>query len=170
MLLGFASGTELGLAMVLFYFVAYVFSNMGAFLVVEGTSRVEGSDDLSVYYGLAQRAPLLSLSMLLFLLSLGGIPFVIGFWAKLYVFLAAVKAGLVGLVLLGAILTVVALFYYLNVARKMYIEKPIKEDVVKVPKSLALAIGISAVLVVVLGLYPKLIASPAIEVAQFFMH
>jgi NADH-quinone oxidoreductase subunit N len=170
MLLGFASGTELGLAMVLFYFVAYVFSNMGAFLVVEGTYRSEGSDDLRAYYGLAQRAPLLSLSMLLFLLSLGGIPFVIGFWAKLYVFLAAVKAGLVGLVLLGAILTVVALFYYLNVARKMYIEKPDKEETIRVPKSLALAIGISAILVVVLGLYPKMIASPAIEVARFFMH
>src|SRR5207244_11874809 len=74
--------------------------------------------------GLAQRSPLLALAMLLFLLSLGGIPFVAGFWAKLYVFYAAAAAGLYWLVLVGAVLTVVALFYYLVVAKRMYIEPP----------------------------------------------
>ena len=62
--------------------------------------------------------------MLIFLLSLGGIPFVAGFWAKLYVFWAAIERGLYGLVFLGAVLTVVALYYYLLVARRMYIEAP----------------------------------------------
>ena len=56
--------------------------------------------------------------MLLFLLSLGGIPFVAGFWAKLYVFWAAAEQGLYWLVLVGAVLTVVALFYYLLVAKQ----------------------------------------------------
>ena len=63
-------------------------------------------------------------AMLLFLLSLGGIPFVAGFWAKLYVFWAAAEQGLYWLVLLGAVLTVVALFYYLLVAKRMYIDAP----------------------------------------------
>ncbi len=113
MLVGFAAASASGTAMVLFYLVAYVFGNMGAFLVVEAVARAEGSESTAAFRGLAQRSPLLALAMLLFLLSLGGIPFVVGFWAKLYVFWAAAAAGLYWLVLVGAILTVVALFYYL---------------------------------------------------------
>ena len=89
MLVGFAAASASGTAMVLFYLVAYVFGNMGAFLVVEAVARAEGSESTAACRGLAQRSPLLALAMLLFLLSLGGIPFVAGFWAKLYVFWAA---------------------------------------------------------------------------------
>ena len=121
---GFAAASASGTAMVLFYLVAYVFGNMGAFLVVEALARAEGSEATTAFRGLAQRSPLLALAMLLFLLSLGGIPFVAGFWAKLYVFWAAAERGLYWLVLLGAVLTVVALFYYLLVAKRMYIEAP----------------------------------------------
>ncbi len=124
MLVGFAAASASGMAMVLFYLVAYVFGNMGAFLVVEAVARSERSEATVALRGLAQRSPLLALAMLLFLLSLGGIPFVAGFWAKLYVFWAAAKAGLYWLVLVGAVLTVVALFYYLVVAKRMYIEAP----------------------------------------------
>ena len=124
MLIGLAAMSANGVAMVLFYLVAYVFGNMGAFLVVETVARSEQSDGIDAYRGLAQRSPLLALAMLLFLLSLGGIPFVAGFWAKLYVFLAGVEQGLLGLVFVGAVLTVVALYYYLLVARRMYIEAP----------------------------------------------
>jgi hypothetical protein len=68
--------------------------NMGAFLVVEAVAQSDGSESISAYRGLAQRSPVLALSMRLFLLSLGGIPFVAGFWAKLYVFWAAAQQGL----------------------------------------------------------------------------
>lgn len=168
MLLGFASGTTLGIAMALFYFVSYAFSNMGAFLVTEITRRNENSDDLGAYNGLAQRSPLLALSMLLFLLSLGGIPFVVGFWAKLYVFTAAAKAGLLYLVVLGAILSVLALFYYLNIARKMYIESPLRKEPFKIPFSLSLVILISALAVVLLGFFPGTITGPAMSAATLF--
>src|SRR5258707_11514634 len=112
MLVGFASASASGTAMVLFYLVAYVFGNMGAFLVVEAVARSERSEATAALRGLAQRSPLLALAMLLFLLSLGGIPFVAGFWAKLYVFWAAAERGLYWLVLVGAIPTVVAPFFY----------------------------------------------------------
>ena len=102
MLVGVAATSASGTAMVLFYLVAYVFGNMGAFLVVEALARAEGSEATTALRGLAQRSPLLALAMLLFLLSLGGIPFVAGFWAKLYVFWAAAERGLYWLVLLGA--------------------------------------------------------------------
>src|SRR6185369_12776740 len=165
MLVGLAATSANGTAMVLFYLVAYVFGNMGAFLVVEALARSEGSEATTAFRGLAQRSPLLALAMLLFLLSLGGIPFVAGFWAKLYVFWAATERGLYWLVLLGALLTVVALFYYLLVAKRMYIEAPERTGRVPVAATLALSVALCALGVVVLGLYPKAVVMAALRVA-----
>jgi NADH-quinone oxidoreductase subunit N len=165
MLVGVAAASAAGTAMVLFYLVAYVFGNMGAFLVVEAVARAEGSEHTAAFRGLAQRSPLLALAMLLFLLSLGGIPFMAGFWAKLYVFWAAAQQGLYWLVLLGAVLTVVALFYYLLVAKRMYIEPPARPDRVPLPAPLAVALVLCALGVVALGLYPKPIVMAALRVA-----
>jgi len=161
MLLGITAVSPFGVAVVLFYLVAYVFSNMGAFLVVEAVAHAEGSTAIRSFQGLAQRSPVLALAMLLFLLSLGGIPFVAGFWAKLYVFWAAAQAGLYGLVLVGAVLTVVALFYYLLVAKQMYIDPPRTPTPVRVPGALTLVLVVSALAVVLLGLYP----GPLVDVA-----
>ena len=141
--------------MVLFYLVAYVFANMGAFLVVEVVAQSERSVNQLALRGLAQRSPLLALAMLLFLLSLGGIPFVAGFWAKLYVFWAAAQVGLYWLVVVGAVLTVVALFYYLTLAKRMYIDAPARQEPVPVPRALALSLLLCALGVVTLGVYPK---------------
>lgn len=165
MLVGLAAASATGTAMVLFYLVAYVFGNMGAFLVVEAVARTEGSEQTSALRGLAQRSPLLALAMLLFLLSLGGIPFVAGFWAKLYVLWAAAERGLYWLVLVGALLTVVALFYYLVVAKRMYIEPPERSDRIPLPATLALAILLCVLGVVVLGLYPRGVVLAALHVA-----
>jgi NADH-quinone oxidoreductase subunit N len=165
MLVGLAAVSEAGTAMVLFYLVAYVFGNMGAFLVVEGVARSEGTEQLSAFRGLAQRSPLLALAMLLFLLSLGGIPFVAGFWAKLYVFWAAAQQGLYWLVLVGAVLTVVALFYYLLIARRMYIEPPLRPERVHLAPTLALSVLLCVVGIVVLGVWPKPLVMAAMRVA-----
>ena len=166
MLVGFAAASASGMAMVLFYLVAYVFGNMGAFLVVEAVARSERSEATAALRGLAQRSPLLALAMLLFLLSLGGIPFVAGFWAKLYVFWAAAVAGLYWLVLVGAVLTVVALFYYLVVAKRMYIEPPdASAGEIRPSATLALAVILCALGVVALGVYPKPIVMAALRIA-----
>jgi NADH-quinone oxidoreductase subunit N len=165
MLLGVAAMSPFGVAMVLFYLVAYVFSNIGAFMVVEAIGQAEGSVGLTAFRGLAQRSPLLALAMLLFLLSLGGIPFVVGFWAKLYVFWAAAKAGLYLLVLLGAVLTVVALFYYLLIAKQMYIDAPATTAPVAVPAAIRLVVLISALAVVLLGLFPGPLVDAALRAA-----
>jgi NADH-quinone oxidoreductase subunit N len=165
MLLGLAAMSPHGVAMMLFYLVAYLFSNMGAFMVVEAVATAEGSSTLRSFRGLAQRSPALALAMLLFLLSLGGIPFVVGFWAKLYVFWAAAQAGFYALVLLAAILTVVALFYYLLVAKQMYIDAPARPTPVPVPLALTLVILVSALAVVLLGLYPGPLVDAALRAA-----
>ncbi|PYN36885.1 MAG: NADH-quinone oxidoreductase subunit N [Candidatus Rokuibacteriota bacterium] len=165
MLVGFAATSASGVAMVLFYLVTYVFGNMGAFLVVEAVARSEGSEATAAFRGLAQRSPLLALAMLLFLLSLGGIPFVAGFWAKLYVFWAAASAGLYWLVLVGAVLSVVALFYYLVVAKRMYIEPPERPERVRLSTTLALAVLLCVAGVVVLGVYPTPLVMAALRAA-----
>jgi NADH-quinone oxidoreductase subunit N len=165
MLIGLAAASASGTAMMLFYLVAYVFGNMGAFLVVEAVGRSEGSENVSAFSGLAQRSPVLALSMLLFLLSLGGIPFVAGFWAKLYVFWAAAERGLYWLVLLGAVLTVVALFYYLVVAKRMYVDAPARPERVPLSPTLAVALALCVLGIVAIGVYPKPVVMAALRVA-----
>ncbi|MDP2627045.1 MAG: NADH-quinone oxidoreductase subunit N [Candidatus Rokubacteria bacterium] len=165
MLVGFAAVSASGVAMVLFYLVAYLFGNMGAFLVVEAVAQSDGSVSIAAYKGLAQRSPVLALCMLLFLLSLGGIPFVAGFWAKLYVFWAAAEQGMYWLVLVGAVLTVVALFYYLLVAKRMYIDPPERSGPVVVSPLLGLSILICTAGVVGMGIYPKPWVMAALRVA-----
>jgi len=166
MLVGFAAVSADGVAMMLFYLVAYLFGNMGAFFVVEAVAQSDGSEAIAAYRGLAQRSPVLALCMLLFLLSLGGIPFVAGFWAKLYVFWAAAERGMYWLVLVGAILTVVALFYYLLVAKRMYIDAPERPQPVPVSPFLAFSILVCVAGVVGLGIYPKPLVMAAFRAAS----
>jgi NADH-quinone oxidoreductase subunit N len=166
MLIGFAAVSASGVAMMLFYLVAYLFGNMGAFFVVEAVAQSDGSEAISAYKGLAQRSPVLALCMLLFLLSLGGIPFVAGFWAKLLVFQAAAEQGLYWLVLVGAILTVVALFYYLLVAKRMYIDAPERTQPVPVSPFLAFSIFVCVAGVVGVGVYPKPLVMAALRAAS----
>jgi len=166
MLIGFAAVSASGVAMMLFYLVAYLFGNMGAFFVVEAVAQSDGSEAISAYKGLAQRSPVLALCMLLFLLSLGGIPFVAGFWAKLLVFQAAAEQGLYWLVLVGAILTVVALFYYLLVAKRMYIDAPERTQPVPVSPFLAFSIFVCVAGVIGVGVYPKPLVMAALRAAS----
>jgi NADH-quinone oxidoreductase subunit N len=144
-----------GIQMMLFYLVAYLFGNMGAFFVVQAVADAEGSDGIEAYAGLARRSPALALSLLVFLLSLGGIPFLAGFWAKLFIFWAVVEQGMYWLAFLGAVATIIALYYYLAVARRMYIEAPAKPEPVPVAGVVFWAILVCAAGVVVMGAYPS---------------
>jgi NADH-quinone oxidoreductase subunit N len=101
LLIGLAAMSVGGVGMTLFYLVAYLFGNMGAFFVVQAVADSEGSDDIDVYKGLARRSPALALALLIFLLSLGGIPFMAGFWAKLFIFWAVVQNGMYWLAFLA---------------------------------------------------------------------
>jgi NADH-quinone oxidoreductase subunit N len=96
------------------------------------------------------------------LLSLAGIPFAVGFWAKLYVLLFAWKAGYAALVVAGALLAVVALYYYLQLARSMYMVEPKSQKPVVVRPALACAIVVCLIGVVGYGAYPK----PLLESAR----
>ncbi len=161
-LMGLLTVSQFGLQMLLFYLVAYAVTNLGTFLVLEAIETDGGDGAIADLNGLWLRAPWLAFSMLLFLLSLAGIPFVVGFWAKLYVFIAVWQAGYDWLVVLGALIAVVSLFYYLQLARAMYMTKPSTERALKVRPALKLAIVVCALGVVGIGLYPN----PLLEQVQ----
>ena len=169
MLLGFLTASAQGATMLLFYAAAYVVTNIGAFHVVEAIEEQTGDSSLAAFDGLWRRSPTLAMAMLLFLLSLAGIPFVVGFWAKLYVFLAAWQAGYQWLVVVGAVLAVVGLFYYLQIARAMYMKPPKSEGGVTSDFALTLSVGLCLAGVVAFGLFPApLLTSAERAAAPFF--
>jgi NADH-quinone oxidoreductase subunit N len=124
-LIGLAAGTANGVRGVLVYLAIYLFMNVGAWAVILCMQRrgrmVEEIADLG---GLARSQPGLALALLIFMFALAGIPPTAGFFAKLYVFLAAIDAGLVGLAVIGVVTSVVSAYYYLRVVKVMYFDEP----------------------------------------------
>jgi NADH-quinone oxidoreductase subunit N len=114
--------TSQGLQSVLIYLITYLFMNLGAFLVVIEVFNRTGSFDIRDYRGLYRRSPFLTISMTIFLLSLMGIPPFAGFFGKLYVFGAAVNTNLAWFAVVGALNSVIAVYYYARVIKTMIIE------------------------------------------------
>lgn len=122
-LLGIISGTQLGMATVLYYILIYIFSNLGAFGVVSVVSAVSGKETMDDYDSMYKTNPLLSLVMMLSLFSLAGIPPVAGFFGKFFLFTAAAQQGYYILVIIAVLNTIISLYYYLLVIKAMFINK-----------------------------------------------
>ncbi len=126
LLIGLAAGNAQGAEGALYYLLAYTFMNLGAFAVLLAVQRKE-ENDVSVerMTGLAHRQPALAMLMAVFLFSLAGIPPLAGFFGKLYVFGAAVNAGLAWLAIVGVINSAIGAYYYLRVTVAMYMTEPV---------------------------------------------
>jgi NADH-quinone oxidoreductase subunit N len=174
-LAGLAAGNELGASAVLFYLFAYAFMNVGAFAVLIAAGRLAGSarngETLDGLAGLFARKPGLAVVMALFMLSLAGVPPLAGFLAKLYVFGAAVQAGLIWLAVFGVINSVISAYYYLRVIVFMFMKEGDAAEGDPVPVCLALQVGlgIAAAAIVVLGLWPAPIFNLARQAATAFL-
>ena len=120
-LIGVVAASELGVASVVFYMVAYILTNLAAFGIVMAVGRVTASDDYDAYRGLSRRSPALALAMLAAFLSLAGMPPFGGFVAKVVVFAAGLESGYVWLVVVGILNSVVGVYYYLNVVKYVYL-------------------------------------------------
>ncbi|HVL27908.1 MAG TPA: NADH-quinone oxidoreductase subunit N, partial [Acidimicrobiales bacterium] len=145
------------------YLLVYAAMNLGAFAVVMAVARKTRSAELSSYGGLFEYAPGLSVLMALFMFSLAGIPPLAGAWAKIFVFRAVLDAGTAWAIALGviaAINSVIALFYYSLVPKEMFMNPVPDGDKTRipVPASLTAALGVTAAVVVVIGVYPQLFA------------
>ncbi|MCA9544293.1 MAG: NADH-quinone oxidoreductase subunit N [Myxococcales bacterium] len=168
MLIAVVIGTEAGQAVLLFYLAGYAVTNLGAFLVIEAVTGDAPDADLGRFAGLYQRAPGLAFALLIFLLSLAGIPFVVGFWAKLYVFMAAYEAGLGWLVGLGAALSILALFYYLRLAKAVYLRSVDDPQPVAAGGGLKLAIWLCLAGTIGFGAWPAPVVDAARAAAAAF--
>ncbi len=166
-LVGFVGAPAAAAGSVIFYLIAYLFTNVAAFAVVIAFSRVTGSDELDDYSGLARREPLLALAFLLALLSLAGIPPLAGFVGKFYLFYSAMQAGYLWLVIVAALNSIVSLFYYLLILKRMYISDPVKEfPRIKpnVPLKVVLVVTIAGILV--LGIFPTYIVDTISDITR----
>ena len=146
-----------------FYIFAYLFANMGAFAVVTIFEDNTGSCEITSYRGLSRTSPAIAGVMTVFLLSLAGIPPLAGFFAKYYVFLAAIEAAgssdsmtwLYWTVGVGLVTSVFSLYYYANVIKQMYFSKddsPYRLDC-PAPATAVLIIGVVGVFL--FGLFPE---------------
>jgi NADH-quinone oxidoreductase subunit N len=152
---------------VVIYILIYGAMNLGAFAVVIAVARRTHSGEIDSYSGLGQTAPGLATAMSIFLFSLAGIPPLAGWFAKFVMFRAVFDANTPSAIVLGviaAVMSVVAFFYYAAVARKMWFHDPLPQYTIDetpgsgVPAALTVAIGLTMVVVLVVGIYPQFFA------------
>jgi NADH-quinone oxidoreductase subunit N len=163
MLIGIVSHTEQSFDALLYYVLTYALTTIGAFGVVAVVEDKIGGDKLSDFAGLSRRAPVLSFCMLIFLLSLAGIPPLAGFFGKFYLFTSALTAqprtlGLLWLVILAIAMSTVSLYYYLQVLKRIYIAPmPAEAGPIRTPVVVQITLCLIALGVVLLGCAPNIL-------------
>ena len=165
-LVGLAAGTPEGVQGVLIYMSIYVAMTLGVFAAILAMRRdgkfVESIGDLA---GLARTHPTMAFFLAMLLFSLAGIPPLAGFFAKFYVFLAAIKAGLYVLAVIGVLSSVVGAFYYLSIVKIMYFDEPVK-SFQSMPGLLRLVLGVSGLVNMLFFAYPAPLLGAASAAAK----
>ncbi|HWM30173.1 MAG TPA: NADH-quinone oxidoreductase subunit NuoN [Methyloceanibacter sp.] len=153
-LVGLAAGTQEGVQGVIVYLAIYLVMTLGTFACIlamrRGGRMIEDIDQLS---GLSRTSPFMAFMLALLLFSLAGIPPLAGFFAKFYVFLAAIHAGLYVLAVIGVLLSVVGAYYYLRIVKLMYFDAPAERFEPMYP-SLAAVLGASGLFILLYFVYP----------------
>jgi len=158
----------LGRSGLLFFLASYALTNLGAFTAIIAISNKLDSDLIQDYSGMGRRAPLLALALTLCLISLIGMPPAAGFMAKFYIFSGAVKQGLLWLVVIAVINSVISAYYYLRVVKVMWLGEPASEEKVPSSGALRLALSLSCLGVLLLGIIPGYIMKLAELAAKMF--
>lgn len=163
MLLGLAVLSDQGILAILVYFFIYTLMNIGAFYVVMLIANKIGSENIDDYNGLGFTAPVLGVSLAIFLISLTGLPPTAGFIAKLYLFIALVDANMIGVAVIALLNSVVSLYYYIRVLKHMYLTKATESTPAIKPPALNTAfVLLLAIPVIFFGLY----FSPILDFAK----
>jgi NADH-quinone oxidoreductase subunit N len=166
-LIGLAAGSPAGIRGILVYMAIYLFMNVGTFAVILCMRRdgrmIEEIGDLA---GLSRTQPALALALAIFMFSMAGIPPLAGFFAKIYVFLAAIDAGLYVLAVIGVLASVVGAYYYLRIVKLMYFDEPVAAAYDKpIGREMQAVLLISAVVVLFFFIYPGPVVDGADQVA-----
>jgi NADH-quinone oxidoreductase subunit N len=165
-LVGLAAGSEQGVQGVIVYVVIYMAMTLGAFAAILAMRR-DGVmiEDIASLAGLARTKPAMAFLLGTILFSLAGIPPLAGFFAKYYVFLAAIQSGLYALAVIGVVASVVGAYYYLRIVKLMYFDEP-EGSFEPLPVELGAVLGVSGVLMLAF----VLIAGPLVEAAGAAAH
>jgi NADH-quinone oxidoreductase subunit N len=157
-LIGVVAGTTRGVAAMLIYLFVYAFMQLGAFAVVVLLRRRDVvGDELKDFSGLAFRQPFAAFAMLLFMLSLGGIPPTAGFMGKFWLFSAAIESGYVWLAVIGVLNSAISLYYYVRLIVFMYLKTETLGSEPAPGPSLTFALSVAVIATIVLGIYPRLL-------------
>jgi NADH-quinone oxidoreductase subunit N len=154
-----ASGTAFSFKAALYYTLAYAVTGFAVFAVLSVLGKAQGSCELGAYRGLGRRYPWLGIVLAIGLLSMAGLPPLSGFFAKLFVFYAAVQSGLIGLLVLAIIMAAVSFYYYLKVLVVFFSVDQQQGTAQPIALGPSLVLLISAVLTVALGVYAQLFLS-----------
>jgi len=166
-LIGIVAGTSRGITATLVYLMVYSFMQLGAFAVVVMLRRADVvGDELKDFSGLASRNPFAAFAMLLFMLSLGGIPPTAGFMGKFWLFSAAIDAHYYWLALIGVLNSAVSLYYYIRIVVFMYVKKETLGSEPTTSPTLAVVLAVAVAATLVLGVYPQLLFNVAAASAR----
>ncbi|MDF2570420.1 MAG: NAD(P)H-quinone oxidoreductase subunit 2 [Sporomusa sp.] len=166
MLAGLLAADVAGVQGMLFYTMLYVFANVGAFAVIVAVGKHGGSDEIEDLSGLSQKSPFLALSMTVALLSMAGIPPMAGFVGKFYIFMAVIEQGYLWMAIIGFVMSMISVYYYLQVVKTMYMKEPKDEQPLVILVPIGLAASISILVTLFLGIYPAPLAKLAKAAAQ----
>ncbi|HUV75021.1 MAG TPA: proton-conducting transporter membrane subunit, partial [Dehalococcoidales bacterium] len=167
---GFSPATDiLGRSGILFFLASYALTNMGAFIAIIAISNKLNSDLIEDYTGMGKRSPLIALALTLCLISLIGMPPAAGFMAKFYIFSAAVQHNLLWLVIIAVINSVISAYYYLRVVKVMWFGESVSTEKVPSSGALRLALSLSCLGVLLLGIIPGYIMKLAQLAANIFV-
>jgi len=153
LLMGVTAATVLGGTGINFYLLGYMFTTLAAFLVIIVFSVATKSDEIADYAGLSKRSGILSVTMLFALVSLAGLPPLAGFFGKFILLMSVVQSGYIWLALIAAVNIVISLYYYLVVAKRIYVDAPINTTPILVPAGMRLLMVIAIVGIVVVGFF-----------------
>ncbi len=163
MLLGLVAGNQTGINGIAVYVMVYTFMNLGAFLVVVALRRQQIiGEDLDDIAGLMHKSPGYAVLMLIFLLSLAGIPPTAGFLGKYYIFLALIQTRHYALAVVATLYVAVAIYYYFKIVRSMFTREEAEKAPVATSFGLRVALGVSGLLTLAIGIYPE----PFLRLAQ----
>jgi NADH-quinone oxidoreductase subunit N len=156
MLLGLIAGNQTGINGIAVYIMVYTFMNLGAFLVLVALRRgnIIG-DDLEDINGLMHKSPGYAVLMLIFLLSLAGIPPTAGFLGKYYIFLSLIQTGHYVLAVIATLYVAVAIYYYFKIVRAMFVRESAEPAPLALSAGLRMALGISGFATLAIGIYPE---------------
>src|SRR5580704_6023492 len=158
LLIGVVAGTSRGVTAMLIYLTTYAFMQLGSFAVIVMLRRRDViGDELKDFSGLSFRHPFAAFAMLVFMLSLAGIPPTAGFMGKLWLFGAAIDAGYVWLAVIAVLNSAISLYYYIRIVVFMYVKPQGAGSEVKTTPSLGIALAVAVFATIALGVYPRLL-------------